>query len=119
MDATALPKGHVVGWTPPPAAAPAPASKAGMSKAQKKNEKRKEKRKEKREEVEKVKDSWEDEDEGESAQKDAASGAVAKQEGTHTPEQPNWAVAPDTKETAKDKGGADSIVEKLGKLEVR
>ena len=69
MDANALPKGHVIGWTPPPAAAAAApgsaaaASKAGMTKAQKKNEKRKEKRKEKRDE--KVKDSWEDEDEEE------------------------------------------------------
>ena len=47
-DVNALPKGHIIGWAPPPQAAPAaPASKAGLSKAQKKNEKRKEKRKEK------------------------------------------------------------------------
>ena len=60
-DTNALPKGHIIGWTPPPQAAPAPgaAAKASMSKAQKKNEKRKEKRKEKREDV---KDNWDDDD---------------------------------------------------------
>lgn len=120
-DATALPKGHVIGWTPPPAAAPAAASKAGMSKAQKKNEKRKEKRKEKRDEVEKVKDNWEDEDEGEAASKDASGAATpaAKHEGEHTPEKPNWAVAPGAKDADGVTDTADGVAEKLGKLEVR
>ncbi|PIL36754.1 hypothetical protein GSI_00443 [Ganoderma sinense ZZ0214-1] len=112
-DATALPKGHIIGWTPPPqAAAVAPASKAGMSKAQKKNEKRKEKRKEKRDEGEKVKDNWDDEDEGE-----AAGGTTTKTEGVHTEEQPNWAAAPDTKKG--EAASADGLADKLDKLEVR
>ena len=118
-DATALPKGHIIGWAPPPpAAAAAPASKAGMSKAQKKNEKRKEKRKEKRDEGEKIKDNWDDEDEGEvtaGAAKETTS--TAKGEGVHTEEQPNWAAAPDTKKG--EAAGADGLADKLDKLEVR
>ncbi|KAH9853789.1 hypothetical protein C2E23DRAFT_820498 [Lenzites betulinus] len=119
MDATALPKGHVVGWAPAPTTVPV--SKASMSKAQKKNEKRKEKRKEKRDEDPKVKDNWddEDEDEGETAVGTAAvSAQTDKAKGAHTPEKPNWAAAPSTDEGAKD-AGADGLADKLGKLEVR
>lgn len=118
MDANTLPKGHIIGWAPPPQAATPPASKAGMSKAQKKNEKRKEKRKEKKEESEKVKDSWEDEDEGEAVaeQEKAASGTTSPQrEGVHTADKPNWAVASGSKQDT----GADALADKLDKLEVR
>ena len=118
-EANALPKGHIIGWAPPPQAAPAPASKAGMTKAQKKNEKRKEKRKEKATDSEKVKDSWEDDDEGEAEGTKAAAkeSSSAKGEGVHTTDQPNWAVAPDTKK--KDEGSAEGLADKLDKLEVR
>lgn len=115
MDANALPKGHVVGWTPPPPAVP-PASKAGLSKAQKKNEKRKEKRKEKRDEP-KVKDNWDDDDEGEAEGGDATAPAK-KTAGSHTPENPNWAAAPDTKQASKD-DGTEELADKLEKLEVK
>ncbi|KAI0356656.1 hypothetical protein OH77DRAFT_1452656 [Trametes cingulata] len=119
MDANSLPKGHIIGWAPPPQAAVPPASKAGMSKAQKKNEKRKEKRKEKREET-KVKDNWEDDDEGEGEPASPAASASAKsKEGAHTPEKPNWAAAPDTKEAEKKDAGAEGLADKLEKLEVR
>ncbi len=111
-EANTLPKGHIIGWAPPSQAAPAPASKAGLSKAQKKNEKRKEKRKEKRDEDEEVKDNWDDEEEGEGAAKEAS---TAKPEGVRTQEQPNWAAAPDTKEAE----AVDGLVKKLDKLEVR
>ncbi|KAI0676846.1 hypothetical protein C8Q78DRAFT_999815 [Trametes maxima] len=116
MDASALPKGHVVGWTPPAQTAAPAASKAGLSKAQKKNEKRKEKRKEKREEPAKVKDSWEDDDDEGVADGGStpAEGSKAK-EGAHTPENPNWAAAPDPKKDA----GTDGLADKLEKLEVR
>ena len=119
-DVNALPKGHIIGWAPPPQAAPAaPASKAGLSKAQKKNEKRKEKRKEKATDSEKVKDSWEDDDEGEAEGTKAAAkeGSSIKREGVHTTDQPNWAAAPDTKK--QDDGSAEGLADKLDKLEVR
>ncbi|KAH9943053.1 uncharacterized protein BXZ73DRAFT_87486 [Epithele typhae] len=116
-DATTLPKGHIIGWTPPSAAASTPgagASKAGLSKAQKKNEKRKEKRKEKRDE--KVKDNWDDDDddddEGEGEAEAASSTATPPREGAHTAEKPNWAVA-------QKADAADAVADKLGKLEVR
>lgn len=127
-DATALPKGHIIGWTPPPTStAPKPgaaaAPSAAQTKAAKKNEKRKEKRKEKRE-TEKVKDSWEDEDE-------EVPGTGA-QDGSHSADSPNWAAAPETKKSVavrekadKDKSatptpaeGGEDLAEKLEKLEV-
>ncbi|KAI0650002.1 hypothetical protein C8Q79DRAFT_941873 [Trametes meyenii] len=117
MDANTLPKGHVIGWTPPTQTAVPTASKAGLSKAQKKNEKRKEKRKEKREEPAKVKDNWDDdEEEGDADDGSApAGGAKTKEGGEHTPENPNWAAAPDPKKDA----GTDGLADKLEKLEVR
>lgn len=120
MDATSLPKGHVIGWTPAPAAAVPPASKAGLSKAQKKNEKRKEKRKEKHDEP-KVKDNWDDEDEGPADQGGAPAPAPVKKttSGSHSPENPNWAAAPDAKEDVKKDAGADALADKLEKLEVQ
>lgn len=117
-DVTTLPKGHIIGWAPPPqAAAAAPASKAGLSKAQKKNEKRKEKRKEKRDEDEKVKDNWDDEDEGEATAGAGKEVSTAKAEGVHSKEQPNWAAAPDTNKGEAE--GADGLADKLDKLEVQ
>ncbi|RPD61937.1 hypothetical protein L226DRAFT_560637 [Lentinus tigrinus ALCF2SS1-7] len=114
MDASALPKGHIIGWAPPPQAATPPASKAGMSKAQKKNEKRKEKRKEKKEETEKVKDSWEDEDEGEVVEGKGTGTTSSEREDLHTADKPNWAVASESKDAS-----ADALADKLDKLEVR
>ncbi|KAI1792932.1 hypothetical protein LXA43DRAFT_886514 [Ganoderma leucocontextum] len=117
-EATVLPKGHIIGWAPPPQAAAAPALKASMSKAQKKNEKRKEKRKEKREdEGENVKENWDDEDEGEAAA-GAKEASTVQREGVHSAEQPNWATAPNTKK-GEAADTADGLADKLDKLEVR
>ncbi|OCH93609.1 hypothetical protein OBBRIDRAFT_790133 [Obba rivulosa] len=111
MDATALPKGHILGWAPPPAAPVLPASKASMSKAQKKNEKRKEKRKEKRDEETKVKDSWEDEDEEDREQAGAKDARKADGEGEGPRAKEGEARAkPDD---------ADALTHELKKLEVR
>lgn len=41
--------------------------------------------------------------------------ATAKQEGTHSADKPNWAVAPD----AKKEAGAVGLEDQLEKLEVR
>lgn len=64
MDASTLPKGHIIGWIPP-SSATQPAKPT--SKSAKKNAKRKEKREEKKvvDPVDKpVRDNWEDDDEG-------------------------------------------------------
>ena len=120
MDAHALPKGHVIGWAPPPSSSSATASAsaekkstAGMSKSAKKNEKRKEKR----DEGEKVKDNWDDEDEAEPAASSAKKVSPTRVEGVHTKEQPNWAAAPDTNKG--EAAGADGLADKLEKLEVQ
>ncbi|KAF7313743.1 RNA binding protein [Mycena chlorophos] len=94
-DARQLPKGHIIGWTPPPEKSAEPTKP--MSKSQKKNAKRRGKKKE-----DAVADNWEDEegDEEEPAPKPAGSAAPS---GTHTPEKPNWAAAPDALTTEMDK----------------
>jgi partner of Y14 and mago protein len=74
MDSNALPKGHVIGWAPPPSSSKADGETSGsgttpMSKAAKKNAKRKEKRG--KEKVEKeVPDNWEDEEVPEAKNRD-------------------------------------------------
>ncbi|CDO74065.1 hypothetical protein BN946_scf185043.g115 [Trametes cinnabarina] len=117
MDANSLPKGHIIGWAPPPQTAVPPASKAGLTKAQKKNEKRKEKRKEKRDET-KVKDNWEDDDDGEAGSASSPPPAEKATSGEHTPENPNWAAASATQKDAED-AEAEGLADKLEKLEVR
>ncbi|KAH9951760.1 hypothetical protein B0H21DRAFT_189960 [Amylocystis lapponica] len=128
MDARALPKGHVVGWAPPSAAAPA--LKGPLSKNAKKHEKKKEKKKEKRDEA--VRESWEDEDEDEvkekekagAARQEDAGGEAEDAKGAHSPEAPNWAAAPETKESAAvrqkaQSAQAEDLSAELAKLEVR
>lgn len=64
MDANTLPKGHIIGWAPPPKATPETAKP--LSKSAKKNAKRREKKAEKKE----VPEDWEEEgdsDEGASS----------------------------------------------------
>lgn len=113
MDATALPKGHIIGWAPPPKPTATPNPTAGMSKSAKKNAKRKEKREAQRaDESPKVKDNWEDDDEDEG---DAAKGA----DGVAKPD----AIAQEP-QVAKPKSDGDSkatqeLVKKLEGLDVR
>lgn len=81
MDTNALPKGHIIGWAPPPmsTASSSANSTKPMSKSAKKNAKRKEKReKEKAEGT--VPDNWDDddEDEGKSATPSPESKSVPK-----------------------------------------
>ncbi|KAF9055187.1 hypothetical protein BDZ89DRAFT_975473 [Hymenopellis radicata] len=77
MDSNVLPKGHVVGWAPPPSSTPASTSGKALSKSAKKNAKRKEKRDEKK--TEPVKESWEDDDEADTpAPKADADGRAAE-----------------------------------------
>jgi len=101
-DANALPKGHIIGWAPPPSSPASGSATKPMSKSAKKNAKRREKKDEKKEEP--VADNWED-DEAASTGTGAASptsGASEQKKASrtssgsgHTPENPNWAAAVD------------------------
>ncbi|KAJ7283722.1 hypothetical protein C8J57DRAFT_743016 [Mycena rebaudengoi] len=55
LDANALPKGHIIGWAPPPSSQASGSATKPMSKSAKKNAKRREKK-------ESVADNWEDDD---------------------------------------------------------
>jgi len=123
MDTNALPKGHIIGWTPPPAATKpgAGSGSAPLSKNAKKRQKQKEKK------AEAIKDNWEDEDEGVKGEEEAASMKTAStsraaseagkgSSGTHTPDRPNWAAAPTSEKTDDS---ADGLTSKLEKLEVQ
>ncbi|TFK75980.1 hypothetical protein BDN72DRAFT_831416 [Pluteus cervinus] len=109
MDANTLPKGHIIGWAPPPSSTPASSTSKPLSKSAKKNAKRKEKREEKKV----VPDDWEDDAPGdkndeigdtEKAAEDVKDGAL------HTAEQPNWAQAP--------KGTVEEVTTSLETLKV-
>lgn len=109
-DASALPKGHIVGWAPP-SAAQTVTVKVAQSQSARKNAKRKEKRKEKQddEHLKKIADSWEDDEDvapAEAAKKGGEDAAAAKKS--------------DAKDaTAKTEGeGTDALAEGLAKLEV-
>ncbi|EPQ59271.1 hypothetical protein GLOTRDRAFT_125577 [Gloeophyllum trabeum ATCC 11539] len=122
IEANQLPKGHIVGWVPPPnAAKPKPAgegSKAAVSKTAAKNAKRKEKKKAQKEQehLEKIRDNWESsEDEAPEASK-STDGARGKEPeaGAHTGDKPESAAAP-----AAGTSDADGLSEKLEKLNVK
>ncbi|KIM90721.1 hypothetical protein PILCRDRAFT_811182 [Piloderma croceum F 1598] len=124
MDTNVLPKGHIIGWSPPPAATKpgAGSGSAPLSKNAKKRQKQKEKK------AEAIKDNWKDEDErvkGEeeatSTKKTASTSSAASEagkgsSGTHTPDRPNWAAAAAPEKTDD---GADGLTSKLEKLEVQ
>jgi partner of Y14 and mago protein len=93
MDANTLPKGHIIGWTPPPSKEADPAKP--MSKSAKKNAKRREKKTDDKKNDEPVKDNWEDEDE---APETNGSPAESK---------------------SKDLTSAEALTSKMEKLDVR
>ncbi|KAK7049589.1 hypothetical protein VNI00_005620 [Paramarasmius palmivorus] len=100
MDASALPKGHIVGWAPPTSKDEA---NKPLSKSAKKNAKRKEKRDEKKATV--IKDSWEDDDE--------PAPAAKKKEPSAAPSSP-----PATSSKSDDQPSTDALAEDLDKLKV-
>lgn len=115
MDTNALPKGHIIGWTPPP-----PASKPGAGPASaplSKNAKKRQNQKKKK--VEAVKDNWEDEDEeGQVAKTTSATNTASEvgkgNSGTHTPDRQNRVAAP----SLDTNDGADGLASELEKLEL-
>ena len=73
-----------------------------------------------------MRDNWDDDDDGEGGEEAVVDGKASattspKREGVHTADQPNWAVAPETKKDGAKKGdaAAGELADKLGKLEVR
>jgi len=130
MDANTLPKGHIIGWAPPPSATKpgaAPSSGSGSGTAGlSKNAKKRQKQREKKAEALVVKDNWDDEDEEERGNDEAPAPAIKKptstsdagkgSSGTHTPDQSNRAAAPDVDN--KDET-TDELASELEKLQVR
>lgn len=113
QDATALPKGHIIGWAPPPKAAAPANSAAGLSKSAKKNAKRKEKREAQKTDTDaKVKDNWEDDDEEEGEQ--GAGAANANKPTAKTQE--SQAAKPNDE---ADTQATDALTKKLEELDVR
>ncbi|KAJ3773106.1 hypothetical protein EV361DRAFT_971482 [Lentinula raphanica] len=101
MDANALPKGHIIGWTPPPSKQADPSKP--LSKSAKKNAKRREKKASDKNVEEPVKDNWEDD-------VDEASPVVAST--------PKDADTTDSKE-APSTDTTESLSSKMEKLDVR
>lgn len=124
LDANALPKGHIIGWAPPPTSSAASQSATKpLSKSAKKNAKRKEKKEEKT-----VPDDWEDDDEATPSSTANASTKSRPGSDTHTPSQPDWAAAESVTPTAtiikttaipESKDSADGLTSKLEKLNVK
>ncbi|KAH9050089.1 hypothetical protein EDB84DRAFT_728520 [Lactarius hengduanensis] len=124
VDARALPKGHIPGWSPP--GAPTPEKKEAHSKSAKKNEKRKEKRKEKLQET--VRESWESEDDEDviasPASKDAeavptqAVDSTPSAPGQHTQNDPHEKAERPASKIASPESEVDAVADKLDKLSV-
>jgi partner of Y14 and mago protein len=131
MDANALPKGHIIGWAPPPQSTAASGSaEKPMSKSAKKNAKRREKKEEKKEDVP---DNWDDdEDEGAgsvaSNPKSTVDSGATTGQSTKTSlvngqkqDTPNRAAAPepDPASAVGASPAVDALTSKVDKLKVK
>ncbi|KAJ7638749.1 hypothetical protein FB45DRAFT_1000893 [Roridomyces roridus] len=92
-DANQLPKGHIIGWAPPPTSTASNSTGKALSKNAKKRAKKREKKEE-----EPVADNWEDDDE-------APSPPAAPRESSHT--------------TASSDNDGSALASKLDKLNVK
>ncbi|KIM46258.1 hypothetical protein M413DRAFT_441339 [Hebeloma cylindrosporum] len=108
MDTNALPKGHVIGWTPPPTSTAASGSNGtkALSKSAKKNAKRKEKRE--KEKPDTVPDNWDEEEDEEKP----SSNASAKK-GTGTSENASSTPAESSSDASKTANALAAEIEKL------
>ncbi|KAG5637836.1 hypothetical protein H0H81_003041 [Sphagnurus paluster] len=102
MDATALPKGHIIGWAPPPQSTAVSGSAKPLSKSAKKNAKRREKKEEKKKEN--VPDNWEEDEEDDATVDEKAE--TTKAEGV-------------TQLAASSDTPVEDLTSKLGKLGVK
>jgi len=91
MDSNALPKGHIIGWAPPPNTSAAASGSNGtkpLSKSAKKNAKRKEKRE--KEKSDTIPDNWDEEDEEKpSSNTSAMQGTGASENASSTSAKPS------------------------------
>ncbi|CAA7259695.1 unnamed protein product [Cyclocybe aegerita] len=112
MDHNALPKGHIVGWAPPPTSTAASNANAGkpMSKSAKKNAKRKEKREKEKAEVP---DNWEDDDE------DAAPSPAPAKEDSGSATKASSTPTSDKTKDASTIDSTEGLSKKLEKLDVK
>lgn len=129
MDANSLPKGHIIGWAPPPSATkPGAASGSGSGTAGlSKNAKKRQKQREKKAEALVVKDNWDDEEEERA--NEAAPGSAIKPTsttitsdadngsgGVQTSDQSNQAASA---EADKKDEATDELASEIERLEVR
>jgi partner of Y14 and mago protein len=115
MDSNALPKGHIIGWAPPPTSTAASGSNEikPLSKSAKKNAKRKEKRE--KEKSDTVPDNWDDEEqEKPSSNASAIKGTGASENASSTPAKPSS----DASKTAGS-DATDALATELEKLDVK
>jgi partner of Y14 and mago len=119
MDANVLPKGHIIGWAPPPKSTAESASATQpLSKSAKKNAKRREKKAEKKE----MPEDWEvEEEEGggniPSTVKDIRPSANETVGADHTQNNPNWAIAPDPeRDSTTVISSEDTLVSEVKKM---
>ncbi|KAK0206484.1 hypothetical protein DFS33DRAFT_592406 [Desarmillaria ectypa] len=117
MDANVLPKGHIVGWAPPPSTSNSGAGQKPLSKSAKKNAKRKEKREEKKNEI--IKDSWEDDDEGETTKTTTKTTATTSSTSNSPGEATATTPEPAPSTTATKSTSMDALTSKLEELEVK
>lgn len=120
MDSNALPKGHIIGWAPPPKSTAASTSEGKpLSKSAKKNAKRKEKRE--KEKPDDVPDNWDDDDD--EATPAAPTPSTTKSSVSTAPASFEAAQANIADEKSKDakitESTDDALAEKLDKLEVK
>ncbi|KAG1779769.1 hypothetical protein EV702DRAFT_85849 [Suillus placidus] len=133
MDATALPKGHILGWVAPSAATPSK-GKAATPPPNKNAKKRANARaKKSAEKAAVIKDNWEDEDGEDEAAADVKVAAEESEEGSsktsstndattgsHTEDKPNRAPAPDSNlNPSSANESAVELSDKLEKLRVK
>ncbi|OJA16972.1 hypothetical protein AZE42_00591 [Rhizopogon vesiculosus] len=134
LDATALPKGHILGWVAPSVAAQ-PKGKAATPPPNKNAKKRANARAKKAaEKTATIKDSWEDDDdEGETVADVGEAAEGTKEEstttsstndttkGSHTTDKPNLAVAPDSSPSSTPSATQSTLElsSKLEKLQVK
>jgi len=129
MDANSLPKGHIIGWTPPPSTTKpgAPSGSGSGTTSLSKNAKKRQKQREKKVEALVVKDNWDDDEDEEKgtdvapvpATKTTSTGTTSdnvKESGTLTHDQPDTVAASGT--DGKD-GAADGLASEFEKLEIR
>ncbi|KAF5387848.1 hypothetical protein D9615_000350 [Tricholomella constricta] len=112
MDANTLPKGHIIGWAPPPQSTAASGFAKPMSKSAKKNAKRREKKAEQTS----VPDNWEDDDEEDRDAKAVDGDGKKSGETAQTKTEPSPASATQSNEAPSD---VEGLTSKLGKLGVK